>query len=869
MPLLERESAMASLVEYAREAYAGEGRLVLVSGEAGIGKSSVVEEVAARLAMELPAARWAWGMCDGLFTPRPLGPLFDVADELGGELLRLCRAQAPRDELFTALLRQASVPGRLNVIVVEDLHWADDATIDLVRFLGRRLRSLAVLFIVTYRDDGLAPEDPLRIALGDLSMQRWTRRIGLAPLSPRAVGLLAGDTGLEPTALHRLTGGNPFFVTEVVRSGAAAVPESARDAVLARVAVLGGAAREVLDVAALVGARLDPGLLTSVADGPPEALDELVTSGLLVGDGTGLRFRHELARLAVEQAIAAHQTGGIHARILTGLRAAGGDDDAGMAYHAEGAGDATAVLEFAVRAARRAAELASHREAGAQYQRALRFAGGLSLVEQAQLHDALTFELSLVDRWEEAADAARHAGELWHAAGDRRREGATLRLLSAAMTSLCRGDEALAAAERAVATLDPLGPSPELAWAYSNLAAQFMLTNRDTEAYDLAERAYAVADALGLHEVRGDALITRAGSVRATNRAWPDAGLKQALEIALEHGLHEQAGRAYTNLHGLLCDERRHAEAEPYYLAGVAYCDEHDATTFGTSLRGERANTLVRTGRWDEAAAICQRLLDHARASPINTITPLANLGILHARRGTGDALRHLDEAVDAADGSAEPQCIMRVRLLRAEAHWLAGRLDDARADAECADDVADGSHAWIRGAVADWLRRTDSDRPPRGAVAEPYRLGLDGDWAGAARHWLDLGCAYEAALALLDADDEDALRRAVSILTELGAAATARVARHHLRSRGVRSIPVGPRTATRAHPLGLTRREHEVLDLICAGYTNAEIARRLVIAVKTVDHHVSAVLAKLGASTRTIAAAEAARLGLVETGRR
>jgi DNA-binding CsgD family transcriptional regulator len=209
------------------------------------------------------------------------------------------------------------------------------------------------------------------------------------------------------------------------------------------------------------------------------------------------------------------------------------------------------------------------------------------------------------------------------------------------------------------------------------------------------------------------------------------------------------------------------------------------------------------------------------------------------------------------------------VRLLRAEAHWLAGRLDDARADAECADDVADGSHAWIRGAVADWLRRTDSDRPPRGAVAEPYRLGLDGDWVGAARHWLDLGCAYEAALALLDADDEDALRRAVSILTELGAAATARVARHHLRSRGVRSIPVGPRTATRAHPLGLTRREHEVLDLICAGYTNAEIARRLVIAVKTVDHHVSAVLAKLGASTRTIAAAEAARLGLVETGRR
>jgi len=861
MPLLERESAMASLEQYAREAHAGDGRLVFVSGEAGIGKSSVVERLAARLEVALPGTRWAWGLCDGLFTPRPLSPLFDIASELGGELLALSRARAARDELFVALLRQVSEPGRLKVVVVEDMHWADEATIDLVRFLGRRLRAAPVLLIVTYRDEGLAPGDPLRIALGELGMQQSTRRIGLAPLSAEAVGVLAEESGLEPATLYRLTGGNPYFVAEVVRAGVAVVPGSARDAVLARLAALSDGARAVLEVAALVGARFDAGLLAALSS--PEPLDELVTSGLLVSDGRELRFRHELARLAVEQVIPAYRTAGIHARILAGLQTAGSDDDAAMAYHAEGAADAAAVLDFAIRAARRAAELASHREAAAQYQRALRFAGRLGLVEQAQLFDALAYELSLVDQWQEVAEAAERARSLWHAAGDRLREGATLRLLSAAMCNLCHGDKAIAAAEQAPATLEPLGPGPELAWAYSHLAAQYMLVDRHQDAYDFAVRAYDIADAVGLQEVRSDALNTKGCAVRVTSPEWT-INIQRALDIALEHGLEEQAGRAYTNLHGLLCDERRHAEADRYYVDGVAYCDEHDVATFGTSLRGERANTFVRMGRWDEAVAICRQVINHAGASPINKITPLANLGLLHARRGTENPWRYLDEAASTADGSREPQSIGRVYAMRAEAHWLNGRLDDARRDAEHAFDALSSGNGWLRGTVAYWLRRTGSERSLDGVIAVAYRLLLDGDWALSAQRFTDLGCPYDAGLSLLDADDEEALRRAVTIFDDLGAAATARVARQLLRGRGIRSIPAGPRTTTREHPLGLTRREHEVLDLICAGYTDAEIAKRLFIAVKTVHHHVSAVLAKLGTSTRGAAAAEAIRLGLV-----
>jgi predicted ATPase len=175
MKLLERELSLALLAGFAAEARGGDGRLVVLGGEAGVGKTALLE----RFQRDLPGARWFWGACDGLFTPRPLGPLYDLADRLGGELLDLCERGAPREDLFRALLRQVSEPGGLNVVVVEDVHWADEATMDLLRFAGRRLRAAPVLLIVTYRDDEQAADDPLRVALGELVRHRTTRRIAV------------------------------------------------------------------------------------------------------------------------------------------------------------------------------------------------------------------------------------------------------------------------------------------------------------------------------------------------------------------------------------------------------------------------------------------------------------------------------------------------------------------------------------------------------------------------------------------------------------------------------------------------------------------------------------------------------------------
>src|SRR5262249_31484030 len=431
MPLLERDTQLASLAAYAREAQQGDGRLVLIAGEAGVGKSALVEQ----LERGLPEATWYWGACDGLFTPRPLGPLFDIASQLGGELLELCRADAPREELFGALLRQVSAPGRLHVLVVEDAHWADEATIDMLRFLGRRIRDIPVLLLATYRNEGLRATDPLRIVLGDLATGRGVRRIGLPPLSPGAVAVLADGSGLDPAALYRLTGGNPFYVSQAIQAGMSEVPESARDAVLARAARLGSDSLAVLDAAALIGTRVELALLDLVAGCPPSAVDELLASGLFTADGKALQFRHEIARLAVGGAVPPHRRRAIPARILASLRTLGCDDDARMAFYAEAAGDVPAALRHASAAARRAVALGSHREAAAQFERALRCTEGADLATIASLHDGFAYEASLLDHWQDAADARERALALWREVGDKLREGDTLRRLGYALCS--------------------------------------------------------------------------------------------------------------------------------------------------------------------------------------------------------------------------------------------------------------------------------------------------------------------------------------------------------------------------------------------------------------------------------------------------
>jgi DNA-binding CsgD family transcriptional regulator len=846
--LLERKTALDALAEIAAQARSGEGCLLLLEGEAGVGKSALLEQ----FTHDLPDSRLLSGACDGMFTPRPLGPLFDIAQQVHGRLLSLCRADASREQLFDAFLTELYEPGPLPVVVIEDVHWADEATLDLLAFLARRIRETAVLLIVSYRNDELADTHPLRIALGHLSVQRCARRLPLAPLSAQAVRMLSAGRGVDPEELYRVTGGNPFYVHEVLEAGPGEVPGSARDVVLARAARLGPRARETLKAAALMGGTVDERLLRQVVARP--ALAEVISSGLVV-DHPVLRFRHEIARQAIEQAVLPARRSELHARILQGLRTLGCDDDARLAFHAEEAGDGPAALEHAARAGRRARTLASHREAAGQFERALRFADGEAPASIAARWIELATELSMIDRWPDVETACTRALENWRAAGDRLGEGDTLRRMSAALWRLCRGDEILAAAEGAVAILEPLGATAELAAAYGSLAAHQIEPGRLDIAVSLAQRAQELAVRFGVPAVQSRAATTEAQAVWFAGGDWEPV-LRRALSIALQNGIEYEAGFAYTNLHELHCADRDYAKSDPYFHDGVAYCEDHDLGTYYNCLRGVRTSTLERLGRWDESAGIAETVIATV-ASPVNRMIPMTSLALVTARRDKGDVWPHLDAAMTAADGSTGQMYIGAVRLARAEARWLESNLTGARQEAELADDAcATVTDPWLSGEIAVWLRRTGSPRTSQRELAEPYRLQLTGNHRSAAELFEALGCLYDAALALLDAPDELALRRALDICNALEAVATARIIRQKMRSLGIRSVPAGQRAATRENPLGLTQREQEVLELLCEGRTNAGIATKLVISPKTVDHHVSSVLAKLGVSKRTEVAA-------------
>jgi tetratricopeptide (TPR) repeat protein len=308
---------------------------------------------------------------------------------------------------------------------------------------------------------------------------------------------------------------------------------------------------------------------------------------------------------------------------------------------------------------------------------------------------------------------------LWRAVGDRRSEGDATRRLSSVLWHLARGQEATAAAETAVAILEPLPAGIELARAYANLAARRMMAARHEEATEAAQRAQTIPAAQNAPDVISDALDTEAVSAFYLGRDW--AGLmERALRIALDHNLHAAAGRAYCNFYSLYGHVRQFADGDWVYADGTVYCDERDITTYATFLRSERTKMLEQTGRWDEALALSREILDMPALAPATRVCPLNRTGTILARRGDPAAWEHLDEAMTLAEGTGEPLQIAPVRLTRAEAYWLEGRIAEAAREAELADDVPDPGDPWLAGALAVWLRRTGSARRPRAELADP-----------------------------------------------------------------------------------------------------------------------------------------------------
>jgi DNA-binding CsgD family transcriptional regulator/tetratricopeptide (TPR) repeat protein len=859
--LLERSEQFTALRDALQSVVtSSRGRLVFIGGEAGVGKTALIRQFGDD---QRSSVRILWGACESLFTPRPLGPLLDVAQVTAGELEELVESGSRPHDVTAALMRElrARAP---TVLVLEDLHWADEATLDVLRLLGRRMDTVPALILASYRDDELAHTHPLRIVLGELARGEAVGRLNVEPLSPAAVARLAEPYGVDPGQLYRTTAGNPFFVSEVLAAGEGEIPPTVRDAVLARAARLSASARMLLEAVAVVPPQAELWLLEALAE-EVHQLDECLGSGMLTPKAQGVAFRHELARLAVEAALAPNRRVLLHRKAVAALSDPphGDADPARVAHHAEAAGDASAVLRFAASAGARAASLGAHREAAAQYARALRFADGLPSRERAELLDRRAHECFLTDQYDEAVEALQHALECYRKLGDRRAESNSLRALAQIRWCPGRTAEAKEAARQAVDVLDGFPPGRELALAYSGLATVYKDAEDREGTVTWATRALDLAQRLEDTEITVHALTNIGMAELLTGAREGREKLERSLEIAQRAGLEEQVARVFIHLAWAAVRQRDHALADRHLNAGINYCSDRGFELFRLYLLAFRARSELNQGRWTNAVDSAEVVLGVPRTSTIPQILALVVVALVRARRGDPGVWEPLDVARALADPSGELPRIGHVAAARAEAAWLEGN----RAAVADATEAALGlavlrKSSWLIGELAFWRWRAGiREESPPGA-AEPYALQIAGEWARAAELWTEIGCPYEAALAFADGG-EAALRRAHAELQRLGAVPASNIVAQRLRELGARGVPRGPRASTQNNPAKLTEREVEVLALVAEGLRNVEIAERLFLSGKTVEHHVSAILRKLGVRTRGQASAEAVRLGL------
>jgi len=865
--LIEREAELARL----QQAF-GAGRLALLAGEAGIGKTSVLRALAQ--AHETLGPVW-WGGCDALDTPHPLAPLLDIARDLARDLARNTahaprprfadRLDGPRPALFEAVLEELRAAPRPVLVVVEDAHWADDATLDWLKFLGRRIASTRCLLAVSYRDDEVTASHPLRRVIGELP-PGVLLRVPLSRLSVQGVEQLARQMGRAATGVHALTQGNAFFATELLREppgGAGKVPATVQDVVLARYSRLPERVRELLTAVAVVPGRAERWLVDALLAPTLAEIEAALASGLLMAEADTLAFRHELGRVAVESSLSPPRAQAWHARMLAALEASGGETAcARLVHHAAQARDRGAISRYAPRAASEAAERGSHREAHSQWQLALREGVPADDDERARWLEAAFHAAGVVGSFDIMLSATQALEAMAQARGETARAAVWRSRQLTPLGALLRHPEALAASRTAVAMVAGLPNSPEKALIWANDAIQSML-ERDcvagaARAREAAAMAEAVADLPGLQTAQtalgacllfierdeGVAVLTDLlARRRAAGAPRPVAASLQMLGSGLGELMQLPAAEDFLREACALAQAQEFDSIRDYCGAWLSLC-------------------LMWRGQWNEAAAQAGAVIDRTEDQGMGRLMALLALGRLRLRRGDPGVAGVLDEALAMAAPSGTLQRLGPTHAARAEAAFARGDLAAVQAEVAAALPLAQAkTHPWFIGELAYWRWRCgDLQAPPEGA-AEPFALEMVGHWRSAADAWAALDCPYEQARALAGGDAA-AQQHALVIFDRLAAQPAAEGLRRRLREAGVRGVQRGARASTRARPCGLTTAELGVLALMAQGLRNAEIATQLHRSVRTVDHHVAAVLAKLGVNTRLAAVRQAEREG-------
>jgi len=859
MELIERESELALLEQHAAACDLAGGKIVLVSGEAGIGKSSLVRTFTGSVAGRCV---W-WGACDALETPNPLGALHDVAHASSPELASLLERPVQGSALYAEIVRLLQSLGSA-VLVIEDAHWADQSTLDFILYVGRRIDRTRTLLIVTFRSEALA--NSLRAVLGELPASHTTR-IELGRLSEAGVAKLARQALQSPRGIHAATGGNPFFVTELLRHGPALLPRSVQDLVLGHLARLGAGARELVQLASIVPGRIERWLVDRLLGPAPDDVAAALDSGLIVMEAESLMFRHEIARVAVERALSPLAAELLHKRVLECLEESGMRPEmlSRLVHHAVHARASQTVLRLAPLAARDAHLRGARRQAADHYRTAIEFASPLPDSERRSLLEAYAAECRVTDQVDLAIEAREQLATLLEAAGDVRAQGRNQSELAFDYVVALRNRDADRASARAIAMLEQEGPGVELANAY-RVEAHLRMLNRDIDrAIELGERALALAQQQGATEVVAAAHCTVGSALFWVDYQAGRRKMQRGLELAEANAMYGIVANILVN-RGCGAAELFHLrQAERDLQRAVEVATVHENDFFRTYGLAWLAAVDLFLGQWDDSEALSREVLESVRPCTSARVMALGTAGRLASRRGDANAGAILDDALELALRTDTMQRIVPVRAARAEAALLRGDLDAAVEEAELALPMARRARSpWYTGQLALFLHLANGLSVPAEECARPFVLEMQGRWREAADEWAQLSCPYEQARAL-GRGDAAARLEAISLAENLGAQPLVEALRRDLRESGVRGVPRGPRPSTQRHPRGLTAREVEILRMLCEGLRNSEIAERLFRSVRTIEHHVDAILRKLDVRSRSEAHAVAQREGLLK----
>jgi len=853
--LVERDAALARL-----QADIGRGRVALVAGEAGIGKTSLLRVLAAAHGAHGPV--W-WGACDALDTPHPLAPLVDIAREAAPAFVSALAG--PRPALFEAVLDALRSATQPVLVVVEDAHWADDATLDLLKFLGRRVARTRALLAVSYRDDEVTASHPLRRVIGELPPESLTRVL-LPRLTPSGVQQLAQQMGRRAEGVHALTRGNAFFVTEVLRDTAeprGPVPATVQDVVLARFARLPPRAQTLLRAVAVVPGRVENWLVNDLVAPALDDVEAALASGLLVADGDSLAFRHELGRVAVEAALPPPVAQALHGQVLAALSAASlAIAPARLAHHALLSRDASAVARFAPLAALEASARGAEREAAAQWHAALRHGAPPSEAQHVDWLERHARACAVVGRTADALASRRELERRQRARGDLAAAALQLSQQAGLVVRLMQHDEADALSQQALALLAPLEPGQAHATVWRAEATLRMYNRDGAQGAHWARRAADLAHALGDELVYVEALGTMGTAMLFTDYAQGVTLMQRAVALHEPAGRRQQQAQLYGNLGSGSGELMQLVPAQAWLEQALAIAVRHEIDSLVHYVHSWLALVTLYRGEWDETGRWADDVLHRDGMAPMSRLMALLAVARLRIRRGDPGADDALAEGLALTGEHNTLQRMGPLRAARAEAAFARGDLTSVRAEVAAALPLAQAkAHPWFIGELAYWRWRCgDLQAPPEGA-AEPFALEMAGRWQAAAGAWAALDCPYEQARALAGGDAA-AQQQALAIFDRLGARPAADALRRRLQAAGVRGVQRGARASTRAQPCGLTTAEMGVLALMVQGLRNAEIAAQLHRSVRTVDHHVAAVLAKLGVQTRLAAVRQAEREG-------